>query len=324
MCLTSNDRMRKNIEVLFLFFCLIVFQCNAEDKSPSSHFESALEGTEISMGHHDPKDKGLPKSVGENQPIKQTEDETEMTGNGNKRKDEEDEEEESVEEEKEQSDPVTTEIPATTNTAPDDTYTYFLSRLADMDAAIHRLNVAYYTLDVKMSQLSNKVSNVESKTGGMEQKIEEIFHISKENQKEIGRIEGCQKGIRSGYKCFLIYRSYENFTSSGEKCKEKGGRMAMPKDQPQIATLAQFARQLFHPGNWPVWLGISDQRSEGLYLFEDGIRVTFFQWRKHIHSSQPDGGRRENCVAFSTDDGDWWDNDCSRRMYYACEFDVLY
>uniref|UniRef100_A0A8C1W0D1 C-type lectin domain containing 11A n=1 Tax=Cyprinus carpio TaxID=7962 RepID=A0A8C1W0D1_CYPCA len=119
-------------------------------------------------------------------------------------------------------------------------------------------------------------------------------------------VPGCQKGRKMGYKCFLAYRVYETYADASEKCQERGGRMAMPRDRKEQEALAEYVKSVFH-GNWPVWLGINDERSEGLYLFEDTTRVTYFQWRKHFLSSQPDGGKRENCVAMSSDDGDWWD-----------------
>uniref|UniRef100_A0A3B4EH28 C-type lectin domain containing 11A n=1 Tax=Pygocentrus nattereri TaxID=42514 RepID=A0A3B4EH28_PYGNA len=135
-------------------------------------------------------------------------------------------------------------------------------------------------------------------------------------------LAGCVKGQKVGHKCFLVYRTYETYMGASQKCQERGGRMAMPRDRREQEALADYVKSAFHPGNWPVWLGINDLRSEGLYLFEDTTRVTYFQWRKHFLSSQPDGGKRENCVAMSSDDGDWWDNYCDRRMYYLCEFDA--
>lgn len=132
---------------------------------------------------------------------------------------------------------------------------------------------------------------------------------------------GCQKGRRMGYKCYLVYNSHEDYAGASRKCLERGGRMAMPRDRKEQEALADYVKSFFHPGNWPVWLGINDLRSEGMYLFDDGTRVQYFQWRKHFLSSQPDGGRRENCVAMSSDDGDWWDHYCDRTMNYLCEFD---
>uniref|UniRef100_A0A9J7WUS2 C-type lectin domain containing 11A n=1 Tax=Cyprinus carpio carpio TaxID=630221 RepID=A0A9J7WUS2_CYPCA len=135
-----------------------------------------------------------------------------------------------------------------------------LSRLAAMDQAIHRLNVGHYTLDIKVTQLLERMSRLENRLGDTEDAIQQVSSYCKDNRKEIGRLEGCQKGRKMGYKCFLAYRVYETYADASEK--------------------------------------------------------------KHFLSSQPDGGKRENCVAMSSDDGDWWDTYCERRMYYLCEFDV--
>ncbi|CAG12969.1 unnamed protein product [Tetraodon nigroviridis] len=102
----------------------------------------------------------------------------------------------------------------------------------------------------------------------------------------------CQKGRRIGYKCYLVYNSYEDYAGASRKCLERGGRMAMPRDRKEQEALADYVKAFFHPGNWPVWLGINDLQSEGTYLYDDGAQVSYFQWRKHFLSSQPDGGRR--------------------------------
>uniref|UniRef100_A0A4W5N523 C-type lectin domain containing 11A n=1 Tax=Hucho hucho TaxID=62062 RepID=A0A4W5N523_9TELE len=149
-----------------------------------------------------------------------------------------------------------------------------------------------------------------------------LFTLNSSNVKCFFLFLGCQKGRRVGYKCYLVYRTYETYAGASQKCLERGGRMAMPRDRKEQEALADYVKAFFQPGNWPVWLGINDLRSEGLYLFEDNTRVTYFQWRKHFLSSQPDGGKRENCVAMASDDGDWWDNYCDRNMSYLCEFDA--
>uniref|UniRef100_A0A3B5MYN3 C-type lectin domain containing 11A n=1 Tax=Xiphophorus couchianus TaxID=32473 RepID=A0A3B5MYN3_9TELE len=132
---------------------------------------------------------------------------------------------------------------------------------------------------------------------------------------------GCHKGQRLGYKCYLVYNNLADYAGASRKCLERGGRLAMPRDRKEQEALAAYIKGFFSPGNWPVWLGVNDLRSEGLYLFDDSTRVSYFQWRKHFLSSQPDGGKRENCVAMSSDDGDWWDHYCDRIMNYVCEFD---
>ncbi|CAB1416924.1 unnamed protein product [Pleuronectes platessa] len=203
----------------------------------------------------------------------------------------------------------------------ENSYNYILSRLAGMDQAIHKLNVGHYTLDVKVSQLMDRLSRMDGKVGELEDDIREVRQHSRDNRKEVGRLEACQKGHRMGYKCYLVYNSYVDYAGASRKCLERGGRMAMPRDRKEQEALADYVKSFFHPGNWPVWLGVNDLRSDGLYLFDDGTRVSYFQWRRHFLSSQPDGGRRENCVAMSSDDGDWWDHYCDRTMNYVCEFD---
>lgn len=180
----------------------------------------------------------------------------------------------------------------------------------------------------------------------LEDSVREAFQHSRNNRKETGRLEGecpvwfccwwferserrrwlspspgCLKGRRIGYKCYLVYNSHEDHAGASRKCLERGGRLAMPRDRKEQEALADYVKAFFHPGNWPVWLGINDLQTEGAYLYDDGTQVSYFQWRKHFLSSQPDGGRRENCVAMSSDDGDWWDHYCDRALNYLCEFD---
>ncbi|XP_063078987.1 C-type lectin domain family 11 member A [Engraulis encrasicolus] len=212
--------------------------------------------------------------------------------------------------------------PTSPVTDADSTYNYVLSRLAAMDQAIHRLNVGHYTLDVKVNQLLERITRLDTKLSEVDDSLQQVAQFSKENRKEIGRLEGCQKGRSVGYKCFLVYRAHETYDGAAQKCLERGGRLAMPRDRREQEALAEYVHAVFKPGNWPLWLGVNDLRSEGMYLYEDTTRVTYFQWRKHFLSSQPDGGKRENCVSMSSDDGDWWDSYCDRRMYYLCEFEA--
>ena len=146
---------------------------------------------------------------------------------------------------------------------------------------------------------------------------------------------GCLKGARLGHKCFLLSRDFEAQAAAQARCVARGGSLAQPADSRQMETLTRYLRAALAPYNWPVWLGVHDRRAEGLYLFENGQRVSFFAWHRapspepgarpsaapHPFSpNQPNGGVLENCVAQASDDGSWWDHDCDRRLYYVCEF----
>ncbi|KAG8567676.1 hypothetical protein GDO81_013743 [Engystomops pustulosus] len=214
---------------------------------------------------------------------------------------------------------ATTAQPATTLPA-DDNLSYILSRLSAIEAAIHRLNVQFYGLDVKVSQMSQSVSKMRTKISEAEDTLATVSEMNARNQKQIGQIEGCLKGRRYYRKCFLIFQHFENYATAQQLCHNRGGNLAMPIDQNEFAALAQYVHDAFFPFNWPIWIGINDLRSEGMYTFENGHRVSYFNWYKDPLVTQPNGGILENCVSISSDDGKWWDNDCSRRMYYICEY----
>lgn len=128
------------------------------------------------------------------------------------------------------------------------------------------------------------------------------------------------KGKRYIRKCYLIFQHFEDYDTAQKLCYSRGGNLAMPIDQQEFAAVAQYVHDAFYPFNWPVWIGINDRRSDGLYLFENGNRVSYYNWYKDHLVTQPNGGIQENCVSISSTDGKWWDNDCSRRMYYVCEY----
>ncbi|XP_053545946.1 C-type lectin domain family 11 member A [Bombina bombina] len=216
-------------------------------------------------------------------------------------------------------DTATTAQPTTTPPY-DDNFSYLLSRLSAIESAIHRLNVQFYGMDIKMTQMSQTLSKMRTKLSDAEDSIATVSEMNLRNQKQIGQIEGCLKGKRLFRKCYLIFQHFENYATAQHLCHSRGGNLAMPIDQQEYAAVAQYIHDAFFPFNWPVWIGINDLRSDGLYLYENGHRVSFFNWYKDHLVTQPNGGTVENCVSVSSDDGKWWDNDCSRRMYFICEF----
>ncbi|KAG8140223.1 putative C-type lectin domain family 11 member A protein [Naja naja] len=113
---------------------------------------------------------------------------------------------------------------------------------------------------------------------------------------------------------------FETYNVAQKLCEARGGHLAMPADDTELTVLRRYLYDAFQPYNWPSWVGIHDRRSEGLWLFENGQRVSVFDWYRDHLVTQPNGGTRENCVSLSSDDGKWWDNDCERRMYYICEY----
>ncbi|OCT70847.1 hypothetical protein XELAEV_18037772mg [Xenopus laevis] len=178
----------------------------------------------------------------------------------------------------------------------DDNFNYFMSRLSAIESAIHRLNVQFFGLNVKVNQMSQSLSTIRTKLVDVEDNIATVSELNLRNQRQIGQIE------------------------AQKLCHSRGGNLAMPIDEQEYAALAKYIHDSFFPFNWHIWIGINDLHTEGMYQYENGHRVSFFNWYKDQMIVQPNGRTLENCVSVTSIDGKWWDHDCSRRMFYVCEY----
>ncbi|XP_077887667.1 C-type lectin domain family 11 member A isoform X2 [Ictidomys tridecemlineatus] len=238
------------------------------------------------------------------------------------------------EEEEEEATPTPSIIPSPSPTH-EDTITYILGRLAGLDASLHQLHVRLHALDTRVVQLTQGLRQLREAAGDTRDAVQVLQEAQGRAEREHGRLEGCLKGLRLGHKCFLLSRDFEVQAAAQARCVARGGSLAQPADRQQMEALTRYLRAALAPYNWPVWLGVHDRRAEGLYLFENGQRVSFFAWHRSpntepgaqpsaaphpLSPDQPNGGALENCVAQASDDGSWWDHDCQRRLYFVCEF----
>lgn len=234
------------------------------------------------------------------------------------------------EEEEEEATPTLSFSPSPSPT-PEDPVTYILGRLASLDAGLHQLHVRLHVLDTRVVELTQGLRQLRTAAGDTRDAVQALQEVQSRAEREHGRLEGCLKGLRLGHKCFLLSRDFEAQAAAQARCVSRGGSLAQPADRQQMEALTGYLRGALAPYNWPVWVGVHDRRSEGLYLFENGQRVSFFAWHRAPHPepsaaphplspNQPNGGTLENCVAQASDDGSWWDHDCERRLYYVCEF----
>ena len=63
-----------------------------------------------------------------------------------------------------------------------------------------------------------------------------------------------------------------------------------------------------------LWIGLNDEAQEDAFVWTDGSNVTYEKW----WGRNPDGGRRENCVAIWFAKG-WVDQECSHLCGFICE-----
>ncbi|XP_035660163.1 collectin-12-like [Branchiostoma floridae] len=78
--------------------------------------------------------------------------------------------------------------------------------------------------------------------------------------------EGYTKWRETCYKAFNEYKSGGTFNEATETCRRDGGTLAMPRDAETNKFLVSLER---NKGSF-YWIGLHDQRSEGLFEWVDG------------------------------------------------------
>lgn len=97
-------------------------------------------------------------------------------------------------------------------------------------------------------------------------------------------------------------RWYRVFVEKGgwkrarDRCVMMGGRLAIVPDSPTQAFIKELASEL------PLWLGATDEKTDGVWLWIDGSPLTFRLWEE----GQPNNGAREHFLMISRN-GAWHD-----------------
>lgn len=73
-----------------------------------------------------------------------------------------------------------------------------VSRLNNLDAAVHRLNVQFYHMDVKVSQFSKGLAELRGGLAEARESLASLNEIAIHNQKELGKIDGEDKEDGTG------------------------------------------------------------------------------------------------------------------------------
>lgn len=126
----------------------------------------------------------------------------------------------------------------------------------------------------------------------------------------------CLRGTKVHKKCYLASDGAKHFHEANEDCIAKGGTLAIPRDGDETNALRDYGKKSL-PGVADFWLGITDMVNEGKFVDVNGMVLNYFNWDR----SQPNGGKRENCVSLSQSaQGKWVDEVCRTLKRYICEF----
>ena len=100
------------------------------------------------------------------------------------------------------------------------------------------------------------------------------------------------------------------WTSQSSTCMAEGGYLAEPDDDTELVAINMLA------GAIEIWVGVSDQTTEGTFVTSRGAAATFLPWETGEPDNAPAGGA--DCVRSSAT-GMYADDRCSTLRRAVCE-----
>ncbi|XP_038247142.1 tetranectin [Dermochelys coriacea] len=132
----------------------------------------------------------------------------------------------------------------------------------------------------------------------------------------------CLKGIKIHLKCFLAFSDTKTYHEASEDCISQGGTLSTPQNGDENDALYEYMRKNIG-SEADVWLGINDLAAEGKWVDMTGSSIRYRNWETEI-TTQPDGGKLENCAALSgVANGKWFDKKCKDKLPYLCQFMIV-
>jgi cysteine-rich repeat protein len=118
----------------------------------------------------------------------------------------------------------------------------------------------------------------------------------------------------SGQSCYMFFSSAQSWQDAAAACSILGAHLASISSSTENTTVQGLATQT-------SWVGLTDQFSEGTFVWDEGknkyVAITYSNWG----TSQPDNGPGGNadCVNINST-GKWSDVSCAQILPYICEY----
>ncbi|XP_037661264.1 mannose-binding protein A-like isoform X2 [Choloepus didactylus] len=117
-------------------------------------------------------------------------------------------------------------------------------------------------------------------------------------------------GKKSGKKLYVTNGEMTPFSRVKALCTQLQGTVATPKNAEENKAIQDVATDI-------AFLGITDEVTEGQFMYVTGGKLTYSNWRKNEPNDHGSGG--EDCVILLRD-GNWNDISCSSSFQVVCEF----
>ncbi|XP_035412135.1 collectin-10 isoform X2 [Cygnus atratus] len=122
-------------------------------------------------------------------------------------------------------------------------------------------------------------------------------------------------GIReTDEKFYYIVKEEKNYREALIHCRDRGGTLAMPKDEATNALLADY---ISTSGLFRAFIGMNDMEKEGQFVYADSSPLqNYSNWK----DGEPhDSTGSQDCVEMLST-GEWNDSECQVTIYFICEF----
>ncbi|XP_005994607.1 collectin-10 [Latimeria chalumnae] len=115
-------------------------------------------------------------------------------------------------------------------------------------------------------------------------------------------------------KFYLIVKEEKNYNDALTQCRNRGGTLAMPKDEETNSLIANYITMA---GLSRVFIGLNDAENEGQFMYTDNTPLqNYSSWRDSEPNNAYEG---EDCVEMVSTGG-WNDVECHLTIYFVCEF----
>nr|XP_004658055.1 mannose-binding protein A-like [Jaculus jaculus] len=148
-------------------------------------------------------------------------------------------------------------------------------------------------------------SVAESKLANLESEIRTL----KSELEHIKKLQSFSLGKKSGKKFYVTNHEKMPFSKAKALCGQLRGTVATPKNAEENKAIQAMI-------NDSAFLGITDEVTEGQFMYVTGGRLTYSNWKQN----EPNNfGSGEDCVIILKD-GLWNDYSCTSSLLVVCEF----
>ncbi|XP_053306606.1 uncharacterized protein LOC128468811 [Spea bombifrons] len=156
--------------------------------------------------------------------------------------------------------------------------------------------------------------DTDARTAEMISTLEDKIALLEKNINLIKRLlQYSLKGAKvSGDKVYVPIDLTADYSGAQAACEREGGTLPTPTNSAEDAAIHEVAKEL----KIYVFLGINDRKEEGVFMYLDGKKINYSNWRQN----EPNGKKAENCVEIPPHVTGWIDRACDIKRRVVCEF----